>query len=123
MSATVTIVTPAFNAAKYIAETIDSVQAQTWRDWEWIVVDDGSTDDTPRLLDARATVDDRITVIRQRSYVELRGVRTESPYWLSRRFGLWLRQSPGRTRVAMPSARRPQGPRLSRRVHRQTRRP
>ena len=65
MSATVTIVTPAFNAAKYIAETIDSVQAQSWRDWEWIVVDDGSTDDTARLLDARAAFDNRITVVRQ----------------------------------------------------------
>jgi glycosyltransferase involved in cell wall biosynthesis len=67
VSATVTIVTPAYNAAKYLAETIDSVQAQTWRDWEWIVVDDGSTDDTARLIDARATSDDRITVIRQRN--------------------------------------------------------
>ena len=67
MSATVTIVTPAYNAAKYIAETIDSVQAQTWRDWEWIVVDDGSTDDTAHLLDAHARSDDRMTVIRQRN--------------------------------------------------------
>ena len=46
----VSVVTPTYNAAETIAETIASVAAQSWREFEMIVVDDGSTDDTPRVL-------------------------------------------------------------------------
>ena len=42
----VTIITPTFNHAGYIGEAIDSVLAQTFGDWEMLVVDDGSTDGT-----------------------------------------------------------------------------
>jgi glycosyltransferase involved in cell wall biosynthesis len=40
----VTVVTPCYNAEPFIGETIESVQSQTFEDWEHIVVDDGSTD-------------------------------------------------------------------------------
>lgn len=47
---TVTVVTAAYNAASWLAETIESVQAQSFRDFEHIIVDDGSTDDTPEVV-------------------------------------------------------------------------
>jgi glycosyltransferase involved in cell wall biosynthesis len=52
--ARVTVVTPAFNAARFIAGAIESVRAQTFQDWEMIVVDDGSTDGTVEIVEAHA---------------------------------------------------------------------
>ena len=42
----VSIITPCYNGAKYISETIDSVIAQTYPKWEMLVVDDGSKDNS-----------------------------------------------------------------------------
>ncbi|MGN0789375.1 MAG: glycosyltransferase family 2 protein, partial [Christensenellales bacterium] len=42
----VSIITPTYNCGKFIARTIDSVQAQTYGNWEMIIVDDCSQDDT-----------------------------------------------------------------------------
>jgi GT2 family glycosyltransferase len=46
----VSVIIPTFNRARLVALTIDSVLAQTWRDVEVIVIDDGSLDDTPAVL-------------------------------------------------------------------------
>ena len=46
----VTVIIPTYNRAGCLREAVDSVLAQDFRDFELIVVDDGSTDDTPRLL-------------------------------------------------------------------------
>src|SRR6266446_6383269 len=50
----VSIVIAAYNAADTLPETLSSVAAQTFRDFELIVVDDGSRDSTPDVLDAHA---------------------------------------------------------------------
>ena len=46
----VSVIIPIYNAEKFISETIESVVAQTYPDWEIIAVDDGSTDKTPEIL-------------------------------------------------------------------------
>ena len=61
----VSIVTPAYNAQAYIAETIASVQAQTYGDWEQIVVDDCSRDETAKEVKALASGDGRVRLIEQ----------------------------------------------------------
>jgi glycosyltransferase involved in cell wall biosynthesis len=58
----VSIVTPAYNSAEYIAETIESVLRQTWSDFELLIVDDGSTDDTLDIARAVAVNDGRVKI-------------------------------------------------------------
>jgi glycosyltransferase involved in cell wall biosynthesis len=48
----VSIITPAYNCEQYIIESIDSILAQTHEDWELIIGDDGSTDNTKQLIDS-----------------------------------------------------------------------
>ena len=64
---TVSVVMPAYNAASTIGSAMRSVALQTHRDWELIVVDDGSTDQTAELAAAAAAADRRIRLIRQRN--------------------------------------------------------
>ncbi|HKJ63748.1 MAG TPA: glycosyltransferase family 2 protein, partial [Hyphomicrobiales bacterium] len=54
----VSIITPAFNASRFIAETVASVQHQTIKDWEMLIADDCSTDETRDIV-ARITANDR----------------------------------------------------------------
>lgn len=60
MNVLVSIITPAYNSAKFIAETIQSVQNQTHENWEMIVVDDGSSDETIAIVQAFIDEDKRI---------------------------------------------------------------
>jgi glycosyltransferase involved in cell wall biosynthesis len=48
--ATVDVIIPAFNAAKYLPFALESVGAQTFDDWHIVLVDDGSTDDTAQVI-------------------------------------------------------------------------
>lgn len=60
----VSIITPAWKAAGYIAETIQSVRAQTLGDWEHLVIDDCSPDATGAVVAALAAEDPRLKLLR-----------------------------------------------------------
>jgi glycosyltransferase involved in cell wall biosynthesis len=61
----VTVIVPAYNYAQFIADTLASVQAQSYQHWECIVVDDGSTDDTNAVVRRFSETDRRIKYVRQ----------------------------------------------------------
>lgn len=61
----VSVVMPAYNARKYVAEAIESVLAQTFVDFECLIIDDGSTDETGQILQSHAARDRRIRIITQ----------------------------------------------------------
>jgi teichuronic acid biosynthesis glycosyltransferase TuaG len=61
----VSIITPSWNVASLIGETIGSVQAQTMTDWELVIADDCSTDQTAAVVEDKAASDRRIRLIRQ----------------------------------------------------------
>jgi glycosyltransferase involved in cell wall biosynthesis len=64
MEPLVSVVIPAYNREKQIAKAIQSVQLQTYTNWEMIVVDDGSIDATAKVVDGFAKQDRRIRFIR-----------------------------------------------------------
>ncbi len=61
----VSVVMPAYNAEATIAESLQSLVAQTYAHWEAIVVDDGSTDRTPEIAAEFLSQDDRFSLVRQ----------------------------------------------------------
>ena len=63
----VSIIVAAYNIADYIAACMDSILNQSYRNLEIIVVDDGSTDDTPKILANYAKQDDRVQIIHQKN--------------------------------------------------------
>lgn len=60
----VSVVMPVYNGEKYLRECIDSVLAQTFKDFEFIIVDDGSTDNTENII--KSYTDDRIVYIKKK---------------------------------------------------------
>ncbi|OQX54110.1 MAG: hypothetical protein B5M53_06165 [Candidatus Cloacimonas sp. 4484_209] len=56
---------PVYNCAQYLREAIESILGQTFQDFEFIIINDGSTDNTPEILREYANKDSRIRVINQ----------------------------------------------------------
>lgn len=67
----VSVIVPAFNVAPYLAETLDSILAQTYRNFEVLLVNDGSTDDTRLIAERYQDRDSRVRVV---SHPQKRGV-------------------------------------------------
>jgi glycosyltransferase involved in cell wall biosynthesis len=63
----ISVVVPCYNCAAFLADAIESVQAQNLDDWELILVNDGSTDETPEIILCYSTRDCRIKGVSQRN--------------------------------------------------------
>ena len=77
MTPKITIIMPTYNRARYIAEAIQSVQDQTLREWELLVIDDGSTDGTEKIVRGFIETDRRISYFKNEKNVGI--AKTRNP--------------------------------------------
>ena len=68
----VSVIVPSFNSAKYIRQMVDSLLEQTLKDWELLIVDDNSDDDTCKIISEYSKYDSRINLI-VKSLSDLKG--------------------------------------------------
>ncbi len=64
----VSIITPCFNSEAFITQTIQSVQTQIFKDWEHIVVDDGSRDRSVEIIQANLSKDSNVRLVQQQNF-------------------------------------------------------
>ena len=67
----ISVVMPAYNAEKYIGEAIESILQQTFSDFEYIIIDDGSTDRTWEIIQEYAQKDERIVIIQNKENLQI----------------------------------------------------
>lgn len=65
MKPKISIIVPVYNGEKYIGDTIKSIQAQTFTNWELLIINDGSTDETVSVVDKFMSSDSRIGLYQQ----------------------------------------------------------
>ena len=86
MNELVSIIMPSYNTGRFIAESIESVQAQTYTNWELIIVDDCSTDDTDAVV-AQYCKDTRIRYLKNEKNS---GAAVSRNYALREARGKWI---------------------------------
>ncbi len=62
----ISIITPSFNSAQFIEQTYKSISAQTYQDWEWLITDDLSIDNSWEIISRLASNDERIKAVRNK---------------------------------------------------------
>src|SRR5688500_13291621 len=84
----ISVVMPVFNGQRFLAQAMDSLLAQTFRDFEVVAVDDGSTDKSPEILRRYAKADSRVRVIHGDhagiSAALNRGIEASTHEWIAR---------------------------------------
>lgn len=82
----ISIIVPVYNVEKYLHRCVDSILAQTFTDFELILIDDGSTDSSGRICDEYAQKDSRINVIHQKNQGQAAsrniGVKRATAKWI-----------------------------------------
>ena len=71
MSTRVNVIMSVHNGERYLNESIESILSQTFADYEFIIIDDGSTDDTWQILQDYAARDARIVLVRSEANIGL----------------------------------------------------
>lgn len=82
----ISVIMPVYNAEKYLDEAIQSILNQTYKDFEFIIINDGSTDDSLKIIEDYAKQDNRIVLINR----ENRGLITSLNEGLERANGTYL---------------------------------
>ena len=67
MTPLISIIIPIYNTEKYLEQCLESIASQTLKDFEAICIDDGSTDGSPKIMDAFAATDTRFKVIHKQN--------------------------------------------------------
>ena len=107
-----TVLMPVYNAEKFLAESINSILIQTYSDFEFVILDDGSTDNSLKIIKAYAKEDKRIKILVNKTNQKqakcrnslLKNSKTEfiawmdaddisSPHWLQNQMD-FLKQNP-----------------------------
>lgn len=73
----ISVMTPTYNDAKSLEETLNSLVKQTYQNWEQIIIDDGSTDNTKQIIDEfvkKNKVEDKIKYIYQENKDQLNAI-------------------------------------------------
>ncbi len=73
-STLISIIIPTYNAERFILNTINSIKAQTYENWEIIVIDDCSSDNTLQIVKGQQVIDRRIRIIKLKKTVALRSL-------------------------------------------------
>ncbi|MBI4686998.1 MAG: glycosyltransferase [Nitrospirae bacterium] len=82
----ISVLVPTYNQADYLPQTLDSLLSQTYDNWEAVIVNDGSTDDTPLVLEKYATKDSRFRIFHKKNG----GVGSALNEALSNACGEWI---------------------------------
>ncbi|MBP7211859.1 glycosyltransferase family 2 protein, partial [bacterium] len=85
----ISIIIPSYNYEKYIAQSIESVINQTYSDWELIIVDDGSTDNSIEIINSFCQNDDRIKLFTHEN-CENKGLVQTLKLGISKAKGDWV---------------------------------
>lgn len=85
----VSVITPAYNAEKYIGAAIESILSQTFCDFEYIILDDQSTDSTLEIIERYAGKDPRIMVIKNEKNLGIAGARNKGVSLATGRYIAW----------------------------------
>lgn len=86
MTLPISIIVPVYNAEKYLKQCLDSIKEQTFTNWETILVDDGSTDNSGKICEEYSETDNRFTVIHQHN----QGASTARNIGIERANGDWI---------------------------------
>ena len=82
----ISVIMPVYNVEDYVAEAIESVRQQSYGEWELLLIDDGSTDESSKICNAYAEKEEKIRYIRKEngrvSSARNRGLQETAGEWI-----------------------------------------